>query len=266
MAVNEPKGRDGLVAATRQIVVGYYHLDNGPFFEYLDDDCVWVMPNHGICRGIDEVRAQFADGWVMPSFDAHDMHFELLDKVVGDTAVVMGQYHLLSDVASKDLMAMSQHLSAVWRLREIGWRIMYLHVSAEWIETAPGEVYPVEASRQTWRYAQAIIARGLQTGGKPVTLKEHGGTLVPLDSLAILYARADGKRCVLHTDSGPIVLGCSISDLEGKLPEEFVRVHRSYLVNRMRIVSFSGSEIEMADGAVIPIPARRRSLVRQMLT
>lgn len=58
--------------------MGYYHLDNGPFFEYLDDDCVWVMPNHGICRGIDEVRAQFADGWVMPSFDAHDMHFELL--------------------------------------------------------------------------------------------------------------------------------------------------------------------------------------------
>ena len=265
MAVNAPKTREGLVAVTRQIVVDYYRLDNGPFLEYLDDDCIWVMPNHGICRGKDEVRAQFAEGWVMPPFNAHDMNFELLEGIPGETAVVMGQFRLLSDTESEQIMAMSQHLSAVWCPREQGWRIMYLHVSAEWIETAPGEVYPVEASRQTWRYAQAVIARGLQAGGKPVTLKEAGENLTALDSATLLYARAEGKHCVLYADDGPIELGCSISELEERLPEEFVRVHRSYLVNRNRIAAFTGSDIEMADGTSIPVPARRRVAIRRML-
>lgn len=265
MTVSFPKTREDLVAVTRRMVVDYYHLDNELFLAYLADDCVWVMPNHVICRGQTEVRAQFEQGWVMPPSDSYDMSFELLDTVIGDAAVVMGSYHLLSDTDSDQLMAMSQHLSAVWCPRDEGWRIVYLHVSAEWVETAPGEVYPIEASRQTWRYAQAMIARGIQGGSRPLSIRGTSGNLVSVDPWMLLFARADGKRCVLHMEDESFEAACSISELEEKLPAEFVRVHRSYLVNRGRISVFDGTHIKMADGSLVPIPAKRRTEIRRML-
>lgn len=177
----------------------------------------------------------------------------------------MGSCHLLSDADSDQLMAMSQHLSAVRCSCDEGWRIMYLHVSAEWVEAVPGEVYPVEASRQTWRYAQAMIARGIQGGGKPLTIRGISGQLVSVDPWMLLYALADGKRCKLHLEGEVLEVACSISELEEKLPAEFVRVHRSYLVNRGRISALEGTNIKMADGCLVPIPAKCRAEIRRML-
>lgn len=246
------------------MVTAYYHLDNRLFFECLDRDCVWVMPNHMVCRGLYEARAQFADGWVMPSFDIYDLKFEVLDWGDEETFVVTGGYHLLSDEGPEHLMAMSQCLSAVWRPRPEGWKIVHLHVSAEWSETSPGEVYPVEASRQTWRYAQAVIARSLQVAERPITFRKASGGLVSVDPSAVRYVRADGKRCVLYLVDGRVEAGCSISELEAKLPEGFARVHRSYVVNRAHVVSLDGLQVEMSDGMMIPIPAKRRAQVRRL--
>lgn len=257
--------KEDLVAMTQEMVVRYYHLDNALFFAYFDDECVWVMPNHAVCHGIQEVREQFAHGWVMPSFDSHNMQFELVDGTPQDMAVVTGSYHLLSDSKAQDIMAMSQHLSAVWLRGANGWKIKHLHVSMEWSEPAPGEVYPIEASRHTWRYAQAIIARNAGAHARPIAVKVASGRMVTVDPGDLLYARADGKRCVLCMRDEMMAVGCSITEIAKRLPEGFVRVHRSYVVNRGAIASVERAAIVMSDGVEIPIPVRRRAEVLRLL-
>lgn len=269
MTVSMPSTREELVSCTSVMVTSYFHLDNELFFAYLDEDCVWVMPNHDICHGILEARAQFKQGWIMPRFEIYDMHFELVESVLGDTAVVMGPYRLLSASDSEQIMAMSQHLSAVWCRSGGVWRIKYLHVSAEWSETVRGEVYPIELSRQTWRYAQAIIVQGLKNGHQPLMVKGEHGELLSVDLVTVLHVQAAGKRCTLHIgdDNGSrtVEAACSLAELEGKLPAGFVRVHRSYIVNRDHVQSVGPEGLVLSDGTCVPVPTKRRAEIRRML-
>jgi len=53
----------------------------------------------------------------------------------------------------------------------------------------------------------------------------------------ILYCQADGVYTTIHTASKSITQRIKLKDLESKLSSDFVRIHRSYVVNKYRISS-----------------------------
>jgi two-component system response regulator LytT len=69
----------------------------------------------------------------------------------------------------------------------------------------------------------------------------------------LLYIESLADYIKIHRESGPEVLSkMKISHIEKELPETFIRIHRSFIVNRSKITSFSMEYIQL--GAVeLPI-------------
>ncbi len=90
--------------------------------------------------------------------------------------------------------------------------------------------------------------------GQEITVKvEYKNVTVQLSS--ILYIQAmDNYVKIFTVDSRPVITQMSMKSLEAMLPEnEFVRVHKSYIVPRHRIESYSRTQLTLTGGTEIPI-------------
>ena len=68
----------------------------------------------------------------------------------------------------------------------------------------------------------------------------------------IWYVESERRVLTVHTKEEDIRVNMKLGDLEERLPEFFVRVHQSYLVNMKQIRVFSARGVELTDGRVIP--------------
>ncbi len=90
--------------------------------------------------------------------------------------------------------------------------------------------------------------------GQDITVKvEYKNVTVQLGS--ILYIQAMDNYVKIYTvDSRPVITQMSMKSLEAMLPEnEFVRVHKSYIVPRHRIESYSRTQLTLTGGTEIPV-------------
>lgn len=63
----------------------------------------------------------------------------------------------------------------------------------------------------------------------------------------ILYLESLKDYVRIHTSDQRVVTKEKISEFEKQLPDDFLRVHRSYIVNTAAITAFSSNEIEIRD-------------------
>ncbi len=90
--------------------------------------------------------------------------------------------------------------------------------------------------------------------GAEITVKvEYKNVTVQLSS--ILYVQAmDNYVKIFTTDGRTVVTQMSMKSLETMLPEgDFVRVHKSYIVPRHRIESYSRTLLTLTGGTKIPV-------------
>ncbi|MEO9482099.1 MAG: LytTR family transcriptional regulator DNA-binding domain-containing protein [Ekhidna sp.] len=72
--------------------------------------------------------------------------------------------------------------------------------------------------------------------------------LLPLDE--ILYIESMGDYVEIHSTKGSYITKEKISSLSDRLPNSFVRIHRSFIVNKGHVFRFNKEEIEIADRSI----------------
>ena len=70
---------------------------------------------------------------------------------------------------------------------------------------------------------------------------------VRLSCETILYIESLDTYICIHSESGDIESKEKISSIENRLPEAFVRIHRSFIVNKEKVSSFSNSKIQIGE-------------------
>jgi len=81
----------------------------------------------------------------------------------------------------------------------------------------------------------------------------------------ILYFESRGREVHIASKSGTYRFNTKLKNIERTLLDskiEFWRIHQSYLVNRKHMYNISYNEVEMSDGAVLPISEGRRKMIR----
>jgi len=83
----------------------------------------------------------------------------------------------------------------------------------------------------------------------------------------IVYLESFQKKIYVHTDNQRIGYYDSLSSLEEKLGDNFVRCHKSYIINTDKVVriSFSDMKIEMSNGAEIDISRTFKNTLKEKL-
>lgn len=270
----EPARSFGDIADTVHAALdAYYHKSYLPLLCTADDDVLFIGAGPDVVRGKRELTRACGQDIPTPSFHMKNAHFDVqpmpagVDPDEAELAVVTGFYDLFSEGDKPMLTAVRQRLTVLLRRKEGVWMSFYVHSSNEWGELVDDEVFPVQISSQTYQYVRRIVEqseRGPATGLRPgPVVVEHKGTVQTVDPSELLYVRATAKTCVAHMVGRTVLLPCSISRMEAELDgSQFMRVHRSYLVNADYVRGIEGDALVLNDGERIPVPVRRRAEVR----
>lgn len=90
-----------------------------------------------------------------------------------------------------------------------------------------------------------------------VLFVHENGEMLKILTRNIFYVEVFSHSCTIHTTEGIVETKMTISDLEKKLLEGFIRVHRSYLVNLEQIKKITKTEIQMENGSIVPLSRRK---------
>lgn len=88
----------------------------------------------------------------------------------------------------------------------------------------------------------------------------HGVGQVPFDS--ILYFQSMNHKVVIHTTEGQREFYGQLGEVEDAVPDYFIRIHKSYLVNEHFISRFQYEKIVLRNGQILTISKSYRGTVQ----
>lgn len=256
----------------RRVTEAYYRKNYQTFLDLVEQDALFIGIGRNVALNYDELQAACSADVDMPQFrmENADFRLSLFDAHTSNAlgvACVTGFFDLYSELDHGMMTAMKQRITIIARWTQAGWRVRYLHASNEWSELMGLETFPVQASRQTFEYLQWALKRGIEavqrTCSIPVKVK---GRSYMVNPLRLMWAKALGKRSLMHFDDHEAEIDCALGELETQLPEgKFMRVHRSFLANIDKAIALDVGCLRMADGSAVPVPSSRICEVRERL-
>ena len=112
-----------------------------------------------------------------------------------------------------------------------------------------------------------IGSKQLQSSSQCITVKQdYNDISIPLDD--ILYIEAIAGYSKIHCISGPCVTSrILLKNLYAMLPDDiFLRIHRSFIVSKLKIKSFNKQEVIISNGTALPIGRQYSSDFSKLMT
>lgn len=81
----------------------------------------------------------------------------------------------------------------------------------------------------------------------------------------ILYLESSGRKVKLMTTKGTFEIYGRLKEIVKGLPEDFLMIHQSYVVNREYVVRYSYESVELKGGVVLAVSKANRKQVRERL-
>lgn len=92
----------------------------------------------------------------------------------------------------------------------------------------------------------------------------YAGTVTKLSYEEIRYFEVANRRVTAHTDSSTYIFYSSLDEVENTLhSRNFLRIHRSYLVNCRYLRRLARTEATLVDGGVLPVSTKYYAKVRR---
>ena len=91
--------------------------------------------------------------------------------------------------------------------------------------------------------------------------EEYGDAILPYTS--ILYFQSMGHKILIHTPKGQKEFYGKLTDVENVVPDYFIRIHKSYLVNEKFICRFHYDKVILQNEQKLTISKSYRSAIRE---
>lgn len=254
-----------LVELTRQIMRHLYDQKPDSILPYLDKNLLWIGP-------LDfqwETAAQKAQRMVRILEEEGSDSCILTDEEYFSVQksrnhqIVCGKARTISSAETEHKMQRSLRFTFVWKLSKDQWKVTHIHL------TQPYEIPQQSASNSAINFPYDDISRLLINKDPEkehkLMLRDTKGRLHYLFEDEILYLEADNLCCKIILRNDVFTVRKSISLLEQQFSNRFLRIHRSYLVNRHHICCFERFRMEMRNNVWLHIPERRYAAISAAL-
>lgn len=256
--------KDTICEDTLYIVKEYYQLNTEPLFDVLSDDCVWLGIGNLLVCGASAIKAQFRNGFIIPTFEMEEPNFRRIDTGTEEQLMVLGEYTLYSDKGAKMIASTKQRLTFCYRKEADSYKLYHMHVSNEYSDLTEDEIFPIHISRQTYKYVQNILKESAKSRIHKLNVKYDGSTSF-IDPSLVLYIEAMERNSILHLFNENRLVQTSIKELEEEVPAYFYRLHRSYFVNCDYVAKIERYKLTMITGEELPIPKKRFMEIREAI-
>ncbi|MGM9760685.1 MAG: LytR/AlgR family response regulator transcription factor [Parabacteroides sp.] len=99
---------------------------------------------------------------------------------------------------------------------------------------------------EEWLRMHELLALSESSSRQLLLKSEYKNVTVPLDSILYLESNDNYVRVYL-TDGSSILSKITLCSLEEQLPiDEFIRIHRSFIISRKRVLKFTRQEVFLA--------------------
>lgn len=257
-----------VVQLTQECLARYWQLDPEYVLDYCDDNVVWVG----------SIQSQFMEGKDAVTQDFQNSMRELkpchllgqefiIAQNTGNACTIVGRYLTTTDDEVEYFLQVQQRCTFVWEQTGDGLKIKHIHISNPMgeLKVAEGKLFVNELGKMAGEYLMNHI-RTMQEK-KQIIVTDKNDIIHFLVLSEVVYVDANGRDCIIHTVQGEhINARMSITNFLAAAGENFISVHRSYVVNKTYISNIKKYEIIMLDGSRIPIPIKKYKEVREILT
>lgn len=250
------------------IITEYYKNNLTPYFESVDDDILWIGPAKGQwIRG----RQALLDAW---DKEKHDLSFSM-SSITSNYITsskhyceIVLTYAVFIHYPDGQVVHRDQQLHYTWCERKIPDaegniqkvpKILMIHISNPISYDERDTIYPVHFPETSFLKARPAIA------GSRILVQglDQATHYLLSDSIVWMESENKGLHTKIHTTGETLSVINSLSSIAKAYPQLFIRTHSSYLVNPMYSHHLKRFQIELSDGAVLPVPQKKYTAVKK---
>lgn len=251
-----------LIELSRRSLVNHFVMrDMDAACEFMDDHIDWIGPFEcQVASSLQEMREI-----LKPEYDTKMAlaNEQWKAKRYGSVWIVSGMYTVLSQAPeSGSVLTFCQRATYVWMRTSESPRIVYLHVSNTTDDNpiAP----PLEPGMNAVKYLYDNFDAQSSRGAK-LKFRDIEGCVHFLHRNEILCVMSEGPRCRIHHTQSEFVVRGALEKYAEVLGSQFVRVHRSCVVNKSHVVEVENLTLSLDDGFACPVAKKRLTAVRDAL-
>lgn len=258
-----------LEALTVQLIEKYYANDRRLFFEYMDDDIIWIGP---AIRQYIEGKQNLLNAFAQESHSLQFRTAQMSSRIVTgsrSSCEVLAHFLVYTYYPSGHISMHHQRVTLFWKKHKTErfpqWRYAVIHISNGMEVDERDTIYPThfdEFERKHLLNHFETLQKEMDANRLVVRGTDSSTYYIRHEDL-LYVCGGKGKFCDIYTQNGTIRVRLLIEQIRKMLPEQFYRPHRSYLVNVLKIQNLSRYEIQMQDGTVIPVPPKKYAQVSE---
>lgn len=261
---------------TVNMVTEYYKNNNEPFFQYADENILWLGPRAGQMISSKETLVSFFTS------ETTDLTFELRGMTAYDVRTGPGRWEII-------LQFLVTTIFPTGEMHEHNQRMQF-----SWAKnrgrgksgTASGPDYTIHVlniSNLGFMEEMALYARSASESAIDASHIQMPGERGPicifqgmkdekyyLSVSEILYLESESRarHCVIHLadpNMPPIPCREKLNTIQERYPDAFFRSHICYLINPLYVTETSRFQVKLLGGKVLPIPEKKYTSVKKAL-
>lgn len=257
-----------IIELSQECISRFWQLDVEYAISFFDKDIIWIG----------SAACQYMEGYDKAVEDFRSIKKELVPchllqqsfSVVqncGNACTVVGRYLTTTDDSTGYFMQARQRATFTWEMINGKPKIKHIHISNPMGELAlaEGEKVPNALGQMSKKYLLYRLSAA-QDASRIIAIDRNDVTHF-LTRSEIVYAAANRRNCNIYTMSGGVIYArMSITDFQNVAGDNFSSVHRSYIVNNNYIARIQPYEVVLADDTKIPVPVKKYTELRDVLT
>lgn len=261
-AIAKEKGRQSaewpsdrtIAGMSRQILINHYVNRNlDAVMMHMAPDLTWVGPL--ACqqtRSAEEMRRMLE-----PEYDTSVEMFDesWIVREIGGTRLVVGTYSARVPGSDASDLAFLQTATFVWTMTSGGPKVVHLHLSNAY--DVPSNIdRPAKEDENAIGYVLDAVTTPMTVRTR-IRFDVVGGDAYYVADDRILCLDAAEKGCTVVCSDQAFKDKQRLVRVADRLPEHFIRIHRSCIVNARRVLTVRRFEVVLDDLSTRPIADRR---------
>lgn len=252
---------------TKECLDRYWQKDYKFVVNHICDDATWIGANQcQFMQGKNEIEKDFEQ----VNKEIKNCHLSNYEFYAADNSknccTVVGRYLVTTDENQDVFLQVQQRCVFVWIVFENELKIKVINVSNPIgeLKLAERELFPNNVGKMVLKKFNSELDK-YRKNTKKLTFYDVKGRLTILDVNEIEYAESAERNVIIYTNEETVVVREKWGDFLLKVKDYLIQVHRSYVVNVNSLSIVDKREIILKNGAIIPIPYKKRKEIREMI-
>ena len=242
---------------TRQVIEEFFYGNPEKVLQNFHPDVTWIGAANGQCiRGAEKV-SQYISHMELPRCEVFQKEYQVVAHS-DDMYVVAGWMEIGASQGESGKLSVVQRITFIWKKEEDRLKLLHFHVSNPVEFQENSEYFLRPAGKGTFEYVKKLYSQKRRL----IACGKHDQTYV-LWNKDIIYIEAENTNSVIHCLNRDILSRESISILEKKLGEDFIKTHRSFIVNSRYITGIRRYQLAVRQGIELPIPEKKYREIKE---